>query len=233
MALKQNYSALKAELDDLHGLLDSLRLSSEDTAQAILQRLRTSGDVPVVLNQFRSFSVLPRLSEQDLARAHLPPTHSGKELELLARHPAAYPTLDPAVDRVLTKGLPEAFAGDQPREVAVTTGPQLKDKYCDPRLALLKIKFWSTVPVSDEYAASVISFYLETDHAIYGLFDADLFVADLIGGQMRFCSAFLVNCLLAFTLVSRNSSREYPLPLMRRSVACLYLSRSDGTRQKP
>ena len=207
MALKQNYSALKSELDELRGLLESIRLSPESTAQDILRCIRTSSDVPTVLRGVQKFSPLSRLSELDLARAQLPETHQGQELELLARHPAAYPTLDPSVDAFLANGLTEISNGEGALAITKRAGSEHKAKYCDPRLALLKIKFWSTVPVSDEYAASVISFYLETDHAIYGLFDADLFVGDLVSGQLRYCSAFLVNCLLAFALVSRVLSK--------------------------
>ncbi|KAK2017738.1 hypothetical protein LZ32DRAFT_445225 [Colletotrichum eremochloae] len=68
----------------------------------------------------------------------------------------------------------------------------------DPRLKNLNIGFWTMVPITDQAAADVISLYLETDHPILGLFDADLFLNDLIGGQLRYCSALLVNALLAF-----------------------------------
>jgi len=180
MALKQKYEALKAELDELHGLLDSIRLSPEHVAQDIFRRIRSSPNVPAVLQHVR--------------------THSDKELGLLARPPAAYPMLDPADDQILLEGLRKVSVDDGSLHVAA---PEPAAKYCDPRLARLKITFWSAVPVTDEYAAGAISFYLETDHATYGLFDADLFVGDLVSGQPRYCSAFLVNCLLAFASVSQ------------------------------
>ncbi|KAK2022604.1 hypothetical protein LX32DRAFT_698548 [Colletotrichum zoysiae] len=68
----------------------------------------------------------------------------------------------------------------------------------DPRLKNLNIGFWTVVPITDQDAADVISLYLETDHSILGLFDAELFLDDLVGGQVRYCSALLVNALLAF-----------------------------------
>ncbi|KAK1579480.1 uncharacterized protein LY79DRAFT_522642 [Colletotrichum navitas] len=68
----------------------------------------------------------------------------------------------------------------------------------DPRLKNLNIGFWTVVPITDQDAADIISLYLETDHPLLGLFDADLFLDDLIGGQFRYCSALLVNALLAF-----------------------------------
>ncbi|OLN83691.1 Nitrogen assimilation transcription factor nit-4-like protein 10 [Colletotrichum chlorophyti] len=68
----------------------------------------------------------------------------------------------------------------------------------DPRLKELNIGFWTAVPISNEAAADVIALYLETDHAILGLFDADLFVDDLVNCQIRHCSPLLVSALLAF-----------------------------------
>ncbi|TID02435.1 Nitrogen assimilation transcription factor nit-4 [Colletotrichum higginsianum] len=68
----------------------------------------------------------------------------------------------------------------------------------DPRLRKLSIGFWTVVPITNQDAADAISIYLETDHPVLGLFDADLFLDDLIGGEVRYCSSLLVNALLAF-----------------------------------
>ncbi|KAK8024103.1 hypothetical protein PG993_012169 [Apiospora rasikravindrae] len=68
--------------------------------------------------------------------------------------------------------------------------------YCDDRLSGLDITAWTTVQVSNELAARIISLYLKTDHPMLGTFDPDLFVSDLITQQRRFCSSLLVNALL-------------------------------------
>ncbi|KAK8005239.1 hypothetical protein PG990_011276 [Apiospora arundinis] len=68
--------------------------------------------------------------------------------------------------------------------------------YCDDRLSGLHIAAWTTVQVSNELAARIISLYLKTDHPLLGTFDPDLFVSDLITQQKRFCSSLLVNALL-------------------------------------
>ncbi|KAK1676720.1 hypothetical protein BDP55DRAFT_693040 [Colletotrichum godetiae] len=68
----------------------------------------------------------------------------------------------------------------------------------EPRLRDLNIAFWTVVPISNQDAAEVISLYLETDHPILGLFDVDLFLNDLVYGEVRYCSSLLVNALLAF-----------------------------------
>ncbi|KDN63562.1 hypothetical protein CSUB01_09347 [Colletotrichum sublineola] len=61
-----------------------------------------------------------------------------------------------------------------------TAGPRPPPQYCDSRLERLQIRYWTKVPISNELAARLISFYLETDHAVMGFFDADLFLDDLL-----------------------------------------------------
>lgn len=50
-------------------------------------------------------------------------------------------------------------------------------------------------------AAKAVSKYLELDHVVLGLFDADLFLDDLCNKRTRFCSKFMVNALLSWALV--------------------------------
>ncbi|KAF2180813.1 hypothetical protein K469DRAFT_793960 [Zopfia rhizophila CBS 207.26] len=45
----------------------------------------------------------------------------------------------------------------------------------------LQIVFWTTVQVTDEHAGNAISLYLERDHPILGLLDADLSIASFVG----------------------------------------------------
>jgi len=81
-----------------------------------------------------------------------------------------------------------------------------QSRYCDPRLEELKIGYWSDVQITDEAAARLISLYLETDHPILGVFDADLFVTDLINNRPRYCSRLLVASVLSWSSVSRVQS---------------------------
>ncbi|KAF9735825.1 hypothetical protein PMIN06_002189 [Paraphaeosphaeria minitans] len=75
----------------------------------------------------------------------------------------------------------------------------------DPLLDDLRIKYWSTVDVTDEFAASAICMYLENDHPTLGLFDAWLFLKDLIERKHECCSSFLVTSLLAFASQAYSS----------------------------
>lgn len=66
-------------------------------------------------------------------------------------------------------------------------------KHFDPELVHFNIDFWTTVDISNVHAAEAISHYLETQHPVYGVFDAGLFVRDLIKPSFEFCSPFLVS----------------------------------------
>ena len=82
------------------------------------------------------------------------------------------------------------------------TGPERVNPYCDKRLDQLNIAFWTTVPVTSQFAAGAISLYLETDQPMTGLFDAHAFVGNLVDCKLHFCSPFLVSSLLSFACVS-------------------------------
>lgn len=64
------------------------------------------------------------------------------------------------------------------------------------------MNYWTRVPISDELAARVISSYLSREHPILGLFDADLFVTDLVERRLRFCTPFLLCTLMCYACVS-------------------------------
>lgn len=66
--------------------------------------------------------------------------------------------------------------------------------------------------MTTEFAALAISFYLTTDHPILGLFDADLFLGDLVARKLDFCTPLLLNALLAFACV-RIQSPVYNLEI--------------------
>lgn len=90
---------------------------------------------------------------------------------------------------------------------ASDSGKKLKAYLCDPRLQKLDISYWTDVPITSNYAAAVISHYLQTEHPSMALFDSGLFVGDLVGKRERFCSRLLVNALLAYAIVRSGATR--------------------------
>ncbi|KAJ3960942.1 hypothetical protein N0V92_002362 [Colletotrichum tropicale] len=90
---------------------------------------------------------------------------------------------------VLPSSTSSVFSVESIRPPPIQTDPRLKD---------LDITHWTAVSIPSDVAANVISLYLETDHAILGLFDTELFVHDLTHYEYQFCSPLLVSALLAF-----------------------------------
>jgi hypothetical protein len=70
------------------------------------------------------------------------------------------------------------------------------------RLKDVDIRDWTKVPIQNELAVRIISFYFELDYPLVPLFDADLFIDDLVQGRRWFCSELLVNALLCWACVS-------------------------------
>ncbi|EME40086.1 hypothetical protein DOTSEDRAFT_74819 [Dothistroma septosporum NZE10] len=140
-------------------------------------------------------------SNHQALRATLPFTETALEYELARKHPNAYRVIEPYEN-------PDAVArallgfGNPPCQHSLadsaTYGPQIALEFCDTRLRDLQISHWSTVPVSNDFAASVISLYLQNMHPVLGTFDAELFVKDLVGHGLRYCSPFLVNAVLYY-----------------------------------
>lgn len=77
----------------------------------------------------------------------------------------------------------------------------------DDRLNGVNFQRWTSVPITNELAATLISLYLEIDHPWCPLFDADLFLNDCAHGSTHFCSTLLVNALLAWACVSYSRDR--------------------------
>lgn len=80
--------------------------------------------------------------------------------------------------------------------------PRQDIDYCDERLRDLDVSFWTDVKVTNDFAARVISLYIRTDHPLLGLFSPNLFIADLVGKQEKFCSKLLFHALMYLACVS-------------------------------
>jgi hypothetical protein len=68
------------------------------------------------------------------------------------------------------------------------------------------MSFWTSVSISNDVAAKIISLYLETDHPLLGTFDPDLFVDDLTNCRVRHCSPLLVSAIMYWGCVSDHDA---------------------------
>lgn len=85
-------------------------------------------------------------------------------------------------------------------------GPRPEPRSYVDRLSELNIGLWTDIPISNEYAATAIRMYLETEHPLIARFDSSLFVRDLIDGRGENCSYLLVNALLCHAIVRMLST---------------------------
>lgn len=112
------------------------------------------------------------------------------------------------IDPRVTTLPPSPLRGSRSPRISPVAGPAPDRQYCDSRLNDLKIAYWSCVPISDEFAACVLSHYLKIDHPIFACVDADLFLSGLVDRTLEHCSPFLVSALMSFACVSRSALYE-------------------------
>lgn len=189
-----------------------VRPSSLTVARAILPPVNTQ--VEFELTMLHKM-VYPSLAPLDIASIDL--SNLSKHTSLPTPQSATSPThsADPAapmesavakaIDPVLLVSGRPLLRGVPVTRVALTQGPLQPPKYCDARLTKLRIRFWTKVPISDELAATVISSYLENYHAVYGWFDTDMFLEDLINHRLEYCSTFLATAFLGAACVSTSA----------------------------
>ncbi|OIW25547.1 hypothetical protein CONLIGDRAFT_621354 [Coniochaeta ligniaria NRRL 30616] len=228
MVMKREMESLRKKYENLAEAFDILRDLPEDKSIAAFRnsRLVTVSDPAALLASIRqdtaNSEALPR---QVLVR---PPAQDSKEFELMLRHAIAYPTLvpldsgavsvtsffpgssSPRSDSVLEllsssprgSSLPSSQPSPghpPPASIIFELEPQPSTTdYCDDRLLLLEISSWTSAPISNALAASLISLYLKVDHPTLGLFDGDLFMDDLIQNRIRYCSPLLVSSILVW-----------------------------------
>ncbi|KAJ8115819.1 hypothetical protein OPT61_g2622 [Boeremia exigua] len=208
--LKRENIVLREKLVALQEIFEHLQSRTQHVTHDTVQRLGTGADPSDVLKTLRGELPHATLSEQSTARAILPAVYSDGELELLVRHPNAYCAVDlPVVaqDNVSTLFFGGKSSHDHISELEVvksTHKPSNHPKYCDSRLEKLNIEFWTSVPVTNDHAASAISLYIETHHPIWSFFDASQFIEDLVECRTdaeSTCSPLLLSSLLAFAMV--------------------------------
>ncbi|KAH8904140.1 hypothetical protein BR93DRAFT_169665 [Coniochaeta sp. PMI_546] len=228
MVMKREMESLRKKYENLAEAFDILCDLPEDKSIEALRnsRLVTAKDPAALLSAITHHTAnIETLPRQVLAR---PPAQDSGEFELMIRHAIAYPTLLPldaaavsvttffpgrappladALREVLSsspRGSPMPSSRPSPTRPSPTSvilelePPPRPTDYCDDRLLLLDISNWTSAPISNALAASLISLYLKIDHPTLGLFDGDLFLDDLVQNRVRYCSPLLVSSVLVW-----------------------------------
>jgi hypothetical protein len=205
----QSSSSPVAVLQSLRGETFTVAISERSTAQALLPSFQSGDEFELSINYPLSFPHLNRAEDVDLAIQILSDWKSQRVQEQddsvepdLTQEPVITESTNKATETELspTENLPASPLDD-------ADSPHLSFAYpnvplCDDRLRQVNIKYWTRIPISNQDAAHLISLYLQTTHSMLGLFDADLFISDLIDQKFQFCSVLLVNSLLSWSCQS-------------------------------
>lgn len=235
MALQKQLDRLQEDFRQYSEFVNHLRSAPEAEALSMMRRLQSANDISSALSFIEGAAhTAARPSDLETARSILPRTESGVEFELHARYRSVYPALPPldfntirighlspmsrqgiadeenSGGSIPTVGPPQPLRGTYPKHTSPVSGPVQDRRYCDSRLNRLRIKYWTTIPISDEFAAAVLSHHLETYHAIFGCVDCDLFLSDLVNHELNHCSPFLVSAIMSFACV--RSPLPAPIP---------------------
>lgn len=216
------------ESDELLSLLTSAL--TEEEVMTLLSDIKHRNNFSESLKHLKTLRderLFEDTSGTDLALA---PDQDSLEFELMTRHSLLFPA-SVALDKNLLsqKGSSSSHSADAVQAGYVAQGrydvrfPANADfsnctrshqassstvapraqpvKLFDPRLRNVEFSTWTDVSIDNLDAARLISKYLEVDHPVLGLFDHELFLADLSTGQKRFCTSFLVNAILSWGFV--------------------------------
>jgi hypothetical protein len=220
--LRQRDRVQRRLLGDLRSSLNSLGALSDGDAIQVLRTITGSEDplatlashqnmhrLPPVIGSLQNVQRLPpALPMQAVNGATVPDDILPFQYELMTQHPNAFPAVAPLVH---VAG--DLSALEPSKQRMITANPPESD----PRLANAKVSRWTTVDIGDVDARRLIGNYLETDHPIIGLFDADLFLGDLSTHSHAFCSDFLVTCILFWSCVRQLRT---PAVCTRRTDFC-------------
>lgn len=194
-------------------ILRQLTSGPEDEAIEKLRKLR-AGKFP------SSGLTLDEPSNSSLDRAVPPSGFSTFEFELTARHQNAYPRiLSVDVSNIELEPFSIANDGVAGMNAGPTNEPSIWHRETLPpkpdHFRSLDMSYWTTIPIRNELAITIITTYLSENHHMFGFFDAELFLNDLLERKLDFCSAFLVNSVFSCACVS-PFQKQSPIPMLIR-----------------
>jgi hypothetical protein len=202
MALKSEVETLQRRLQEHTDFVEAIRNAPDDEVLTIVRRLRSTESFPAAMSLYQGRIGGPSLlSEHASARAVMPWIETGTELDLVMLHPTTYPILEPPSPSSIASASLLGGSTQSTSSSRTPMSPSEPSAYCDPRLELLTVSYWTQIPIDNGLAAQTISHFLQTDHPVLGFFDADLFLRDLVGQGSNFCSSFLFHSVMSLACV--------------------------------
>ncbi|KAF5572740.1 conidial development fluffy [Fusarium pseudoanthophilum] len=211
-------------------LVELLRDQPEEFALQVLESLRQGRSPKDIMDSTGgnlSTNISPSIYAA--ARGSVTPTQTPLEFQLVVQYPKVYSHLtpldaasldlgllgiqpqnanifqDPGLSNLLHDTVSSATLDRivQPQDVLGRTSFGVDNGiFIDPRLHLVDISRWTSIPISNQFAAEAIALYLNMNQPWWAFFDTDLFLDDLVMVETNFCSRMLVNALLAWATQS-------------------------------
>ncbi|KAK4495298.1 hypothetical protein PRZ48_013628 [Zasmidium cellare] len=216
--------ALEAKVSAFKSLFRHLQGQTPEEVQRVIRDVADGRDPAEALARSRNSLSLQVCTEATLARAASPVLQSKLSFFLNVSYPAAFPTYDLRQAESASRGIyspaqsPQLPSPAQSPQVLpppdLETGPDRPLPLCDQHLARLDASFWTEVAITNDDLAKTLSVFFKIDHPLFGCFDVDLFIRDLVAKRATICSSLLVSA------VSYWASHLY-----RSTEASLYVSR--------
>ncbi|RYP54262.1 hypothetical protein DL768_000836 [Monosporascus sp. mg162] len=200
-AQKRRLSDLELRCQAYEELFDILRSQPENASTQILQRIRAGADVSAVVKAIRDSDLLIHLALNPEYRCRyefpyrdeMPPFLGNRENPYLQSNLyEKLRTLSP--HRILTKESMRDIENESERMYFM---PYHAAEIVDPRISAVDAPYWTTVSSDNTMLRVLLGTYFVTEYQFHPYFDKDLFLEDMVNGRTRFCSALLVNAILA------------------------------------
>jgi hypothetical protein len=210
--LKRKYDAMSETKNSYEELVSYLVEMPDRDATGILHRMRAGADIKSILRHIKEGNLLLQLSLTPETKLRYTFPYLNAMPKALLFHDNSY--LNTALYDVSflneMNGTISGGAGPgQPSSNLVHSHSAYLSPYhaatiVDPRLQAAKASNWTTVIHDDGLFRSLLHSYLFHEYPYYPTLQKDSFLQDLARGKKNFCSAALVNAVLAEACVSNT-----------------------------
>ncbi|KAM5360090.1 hypothetical protein ACJZ2D_014001 [Fusarium nematophilum] len=209
VAAKRKYDELQNHKTPYERVFDALRSRSQADAETVLAKIRRGENVDDIARQIEYGDLLLQTSlvPQSSFRYEFP--LSAHMPSRLLGHPNPYLgsliyelATPPAAPVAAISGRPPSQAGPSVPSAEAYT-PYLKPYHAaeiiDPELSAVLPSKWTTVCSDDALMKRLLAAFFLQDHDWWTAFHKDYFLQDMAHMRNEFCSALLVNALLALS----------------------------------